>query len=328
MCLHFRFIHCKRNKKKFSVTTKRLQNKIAESKFALPVTAIYALAACTAYGLFSQQLWIQFMLLALSTLMMVVLNNDNALIRIYSRMVSCSFLVLALMGRDIITDARTGLVQFLYILFYFFLFRAYQNKRAVGSVFYAFMALGTAGVFFPKILFLVPVMWIVMFTNIMAGSTRTLAASVLGMLLPYWFLGAYCTYTGDFTLLTGFADSIATFGNVLDIADMPQHTLLQSGATALLAFVGMIHFRRNNYKDRIRTRMLFEIFSISAILTIAFIMLQPCDVKYLMPLLAVNTAPLIGHYIALTKTMLTNISFFIILGATLLITIYGICQPF
>ncbi len=310
------------------MTTKRLQNKIAESKFALPVTAMYALAVCTAYGLFTQQLWVQLALLALSTLMMVVLNNDNALIRIYSRMVSCSFLALALTGRDIITDARTGLVQLLYIMFYFFLFRAYQNKRAVGSVFYAFMALGAAGLFFPKILFILPVMWIVMFTNIMAGSTRTLAASVIGTLLPYWFLAAYCTYTGDFTMLTSFAESIATFGNVLDIADVPQHTLLQSGATALLAFVGIIHFRRNNYKDRIRTRMLFEIFSISAIITIAFILLQPCDAKYLLPLLTVNAAPLIGHYIALTKTMLTNISFFIIMGAILIITIYGICQPF
>lgn len=310
------------------MTTKRLQNKIAESKFALPVTAVYALAVCTAYGLFSQQLWAQLALLALSTLLMVVLNNDNALIRIYSRMVSCSFLALTLMGRDIIADAKTGLVQFLYILFYFFIFRAYQNKHAVGSVFYAFMALGAASIFFPKILFLLPVMWIVMFTNIMAGSARTLAASVLGTLLPFWFLGAYCTYAGDFTMLTSFYDSIVTFGNVLDFTTMPQQTLLQSGATVLLAFVGIIHFRRNNYKDRIRTRMLYEIFSISTILITTFIVLQPCDVKYLLPLLTVNTAPLIGHYIALTKTMLTNISFFIILGAILLITINGIWQPF
>ena len=68
---------------------RRLQNQIAESRWALPLTAIYGAAIVVLLGAVERQMWAQTALLALSTLLMVELNNANALIRIYSRMVSC-----------------------------------------------------------------------------------------------------------------------------------------------------------------------------------------------------------------------------------------------
>ena len=90
----------------------------------------------------------------------------------------------------------------------------------------------------------------------------------------------------------------------------------------------MIHFRLNNYKDKIRTRMLFEIFSVMSLSIILFIGLQPQHLDILLALLIVNTSPMIGHYIALTYTRITNISFYIILILTVLLTFINIWMPF
>jgi len=74
---------------------KRVQNVISESRLTLPVVATYGMGTWAAAGLFHEQWWIQLACFAISTYLMIELNNSNALIRIYSRMVSCSFIILS-----------------------------------------------------------------------------------------------------------------------------------------------------------------------------------------------------------------------------------------
>lgn len=307
---------------------KRFQNRVAESRIALPVTGVYAFAVCALGGLFTEQLWVQFVLLAVSSFLMMELNNVNALIRIYSRMVSCSFLVLAVMSQYLVVDVRCGIVQACFIAFYLFLFSAYQDNRAMGRVFYAFLMLGIASTMFVQILFFVPVVWVLLCTNLMVRSFRAFVSSLFGLLVPYWFMVAYYLYIDDVDSLLDHFLQIAQFGPVLGWMDMPVSHILTAAYVAILAVVGMIHFRLNNYKDKIRTRMLFEIFSVLALAAIVFIILQPQHIDYLLALLIVSTSPMIGHYIALTNTFITNISFYVMLVVTLIITCVNLWMPF
>lgn len=307
---------------------KRFQNRVAESRIALPVTGVYAFAVCALGGLFTEQLWVQFVLLAVSSFLMMELNNVNALIRIYSRMVSCSFLVLAVMSQYLVVDVRCGIVQACFIAFYLFLFSAYQDNRAMGRVFYAFLMLGIASTMFVQILFFVPLVWVLLCTNLMVRSFRAFVSSLFGLLVPYWFMVAYYLYIDDVDSLLDHFLQIAQFGPVLGWMNMPVSHILTAAYVAILAVVGMIHFRLNNYKDKIRTRMLFEIFSVLALAAIVFIILQPQHIDYLLALLIVSTSPMIGHYIALTNTFITNISFYVMLVVTLIITCVNLWMPF
>ncbi len=307
---------------------KRFQNRVAESRIALPVTGVYAFAVCALGGLFTEQLWVQFVLLAVSSFLMMELNNVNALIRIYSRMVSCSFLVLAVMSQYLVVDVRCGIVQACFIAFYLFLFSAYQDNRAMGRVFYAFLMLGIASTMFVQILFFVPLVWVLLCTNLMVRSFRAFVSSLFGLLVPYWFMVAYYLYIDDVDSLLDHFLQIAQFGPVLGWMDMPVSHILTAAYVAILAVVGMIHFRLNNYKDKIRTRMLFEIFSVLALAAIVFMILQPQHVDYLLALLIVSTSPMIGHYIALTNTFITNISFYVMLVVALIITCVNLWMPF
>lgn len=307
---------------------KRFQNRVAESRIALPVTGVYAFAVCALGGLFTEQLWVQFVLLAVSSFLMMELNNVNALIRIYSRMVSCSFLVLAVMSQYLVVDVRCGIVQACFIAFYLFLFSAYQDNRAMGRVFYAFLMLGIASTMFVQILFFVPLVWVLLCTNLMVRSFRAFVSSLFGLLVPYWFMVAYYLYIDDVDSLLDHFLQIAQFGPVLGWMDMPVSHILTAAYVAILAVVGMIHFRLNNYKDKIRTRMLFEIFSVLALAAIVFMILQPQHIDYLLALLIVSTSPMIGHYIALTNTFITNISFYVMFVVALIITCVNLWMPF
>ena len=176
---------------------KRIQNIVAESRFALPVTAVYALLMSMACGLAERNLWIQFAVLAVSSYLMVELNNSNAIIRVYSRMVSCSYIVLFLMSGLLVSPVSSVLTQLCFIVFYMFFFHAYQNKSSMGLVFYAFLMIGLASTMSVHVFFLVPLMWILLFTNVLAGNIRTFFASVIGLVFPYWFLASYHIYTGN-----------------------------------------------------------------------------------------------------------------------------------
>ena len=75
--------------------TKRVQNIIAESRYTLPIAAFYSICIWLIAGLVSQMWWIQFGCFVVSAVMMMLLNKENMLIRIYSRLVSSTYLVLS-----------------------------------------------------------------------------------------------------------------------------------------------------------------------------------------------------------------------------------------
>lgn len=300
---------------------KRLQNRIAESRFALPVTAVYTLAVWLAMCACGQRNIVELAVFALEAYLMAELNNRNALIRIYSRMVSCAFLVLGTMTASISGHIDALLVQLCIIATYLLLFSCYQNQQAQGRMFYAFACIGAASVIFPQILLYVPVIWILAGTNLMAFSWRNFWASIIGLTVPYWFIAGYCALTGNFSIVA------QRFGMLTDVVpptftyELPEPGIaLSLGFITLMAVIGAIHFLRNSYKDKIRTRMIYEMVIIMTAYTACLIILLPKYAWILMGILLVNVAILTAHFIALTKSKVTNIAFCLLTVAALAIT--------
>ena len=290
---------------------KRLQNRISESRFALPVTAVYALAvwltACTLHG----RMYAELAVFALSAYLMVELNNRNALIRVYSRMVSCTFLVLGTMAAPVIGNIDVVIMQLCFIASYLLLFASYQDKRAQGRMFYAFMFIGIASVIYPQSLFFVPVLWVLIGTNLMAMSWRNFWASVIGLTAPYWFIGGYCAMTDGFWTVVHELESNLWTARPYDIT-VSVGTAVAFGFTLLVTAIGAVHFLRNSYKDKIRTRMIYEMLITLAAFTAALAVLQPANAGQLTGILIVNASILAGHFFALTCTRFTNIAFILL----------------
>ena len=139
---------------------RRLQNNVSESRMTLPAAAIYATLVWMAGGLVSDGLWMQFGCFAASTYLMVELNNANALIRVYSRMVSCAFIALSCAAAFLFTSAGGAAMELFAIAAYAALFRSYQDRQAAGLTFYAFMSISTGSLFYAEMLYFAPVLCI------------------------------------------------------------------------------------------------------------------------------------------------------------------------
>lgn len=310
------------------IARKKLQNKIAGSKYALPLTAVYALLVWMAAGLVhDRRMWMPFGCMTLTTYLMVELNNVNALIRTYSRMVSCSFLMLMVMSATTYADMQANMVQLCMVVFFMTLFQAYQDKTAAGWVFYAFFCLGMASMPFAQILFFVPFVWLLMRTTIMTLSWRTFFASILGLVTPYWFLAAYSLLVGQPMLVVDMLTRVADIQPLAALQSVDQHMAVTVVFVFVLGLTGTVHFLRNSYLDRIRIRMFFYTFIVVHFLTVVFIVMQPLHTGVLLKVMIIPASVLIAHFITLTKTHVTNVAFIIILTTVLLLTIYNLWIP-
>lgn len=288
----------------------------------------------------------------LSAFLMVVLNNRNALIRIYSRMVSCSFIALSVMTLPLTAHDGEMLpfcaVQLCFIVFYLILFATYQNRRSQALVFYAFLSVGIASLFFVQILFFVPFMWILMGRNMMAMSMRIFTASLLGLILPYWFAAGWYAFSGDISPLlrhiAGITDifipeairlfmdgtGLTHFGQATEtwhamVLDVRTVRMLPTFVFMLaVSVIGMVHFIRYSYQDKIRTRMIFETVMTLTVLIIVFVILQPQHTVMLLALMTVNTGVLAAHFIALTSSRAANATFVTLTVLTLALTAFNI----
>ena len=303
---------------------KRLQNTVAEGRFTLIFTCIYALIVTLPQTINIENMWIQLILLAVSTLLMMEFNNANALIRIYSRMVSCSFLALSVIDSTLLSSIKGGAFQLFFILFLLFLFRAYQDKKAHGYIYYAFLSLSISSLCFVQVLFIVPFLWVLLFTNVLAGSIKNLSASILGLLTPYWLALGYSLYSNNIDPLFNHFSVLSQFEEPFNMALLSNNSLLILSFLSLLSLTGIIHFLRNSFLDKIKTRMIYEALIALNIIIFVLIVLQPQHYSYLIRLFIITVSPLIAHFVALTRTKITNIAFIVFSLITLIITIYSL----
>ena len=291
------------------MAVRRIQNRIAESRFLLPAAAVIATGTYLAAGLIEKQMWIQFAFFALSTWLFAETNNINALLRIYSRMVSSSFLMLCI------------------ITFYYTIFKSYMLRDSARILFFAFLAIGIVSTFFVQILFYVPFLWLLTATNLRTLRVKSFLASFLALITLYWFYGTYLLLQHQSDILFSHFSGLIHFQPIQIPPSLTQHQLITLTFIILRAIIGIVHFLRHSYLDKIRTRMLYEIFITIDILSIIYILLQPQHYNILLTLIIINTSPLIAHFITLTRTRFTNIAFLIILTLTFALIAYNLWMP-
>ena len=303
-----------------------LQNRISRSRILLPSMGMYAIVVWLMCGLLSDHLWLQFACFVISSYLMVELNNSNALIRIYSRMVSCSFIMMACMSTFLLKSASAMLLSIFVVMSFITAFLTYQDKSSMGRTFYSFLSLGLATLLEIRLLYFAPVMWIAMFFYLRSMNIRIFISSLFGLVCPYWFVSLYLIYTNDFTLAVSHFSRLVKFGHIADFSHIPVSALVSIYFVTTLSVTGIIHYLRNRINDKTRTRMLYNTFILFNLATIVFLILQPQLYMPLLTILIVTGSPLIAHFIALTHTWITNMSFKVIVITALALTIMNILQ--
>ena len=306
------------------MNVKRLQKQIAVSRRVLLITIVCVVMILMAGGLLRQQLWLQLSALALSTYLMFLLDKANVLLRFYSQLVPASFLMLVMVANLIFPSVQSTVMQVSFVGYYLFSLSTYQDSSAAGYTFYSYVCIGIASMVFIQILFFVPLLWLLHKTKVLSMTRKNFWASLLGLLLPYWFMGVYAVYKNQFGRLIEHFTSIIIFQPFFDCSLVSTPQLLTFSYISLLAFGGISHSLASRSGDKIRTRMFYEIFSLIDICCIAFLILQPRHFEGLLPIMIVTTAPLIAHFFAFANTTFDNIVFLLILVSAFVLIVYNL----
>ena len=306
---------------------KRFQNKAAESRLALPVVTMFATGIWLLNGLITEQWYAQLAILFISTYLMAEMNNAYALLQTCSRMVSCSFLALSSMSVFLIPQTRVSVCMLSLIMFCTIIFHTYQDRESQGLAFNAFLCLGVASVAFVQILFFVPFVWLMMLFYLMAFNGRMLAASLLGLLMPYWLLALPIMYFGKGQALLQHFTEIAHFQPLFHYENLTLNQIISFVFVAILALQSITHYILKGQLDRIRTRMFYHFFIGLDILTVVFLILQPQHFNMLFGMMITCTCPMLAHFITHTHSRLSNIMFYTMIVCLLLITAFNLWMP-
>ncbi|TGX83037.1 hypothetical protein E5358_05110 [Palleniella muris] len=317
---------------------------MGSSRMALPVMILYS--ACL-WGLMlfaDNTLWWQCLIFVVNTYLMMELNNRNALMRRYSRMVSCSYMALMLMCPWLLRNLEVMAVQMCFLFMVTLSFRTYQEHDSNGMKYWAYLFMGLAAMLWPPLVFALPVFWIADAFFLMSFSFRSWLASILGVITPLWCLMPYVVIENRYDLIFAYRDALVPDDSTL-LAFSDMNTLLPAALpmtlwelyaesfVVVMSLVGMIHFLRHSSDDKIHVRMLFSIFTlISLVFTFALAALYILPLNdvpgadILFGIIVVCAAPLVAHYINFTSTRLTNISVIVSIVLVLALTIIPYLQ--
>lgn len=308
------------------------QKPVASSQFTLPVVSVIVVIAwlllpsastpvdAGAYGLWryvaeylqsgSVGTYIALGIAALAVYIMAELNQSHVLLRISSRMISSvfAFVMGVLVCAHNVQPAMP--IMLIVLLSYSPFFHMYQSLNPT-LPFVVFMLISMASLLFPKLLVVLVIYWLSMM-YMRAFSVRCFLASVIGAVLPYWIGSAVAYVMGEYDLLTNFWHEFSTF-------QMPDYTVLTFHQWMVLAFLfvlylsGTIDFYINNFKDKARTRILYNVLVVHGLFMLLALLAMPQHFMVWALLFAIDASILFAHFVALTYNRFTHIYLLVLL---------------
>lgn len=290
------------------------------------------------------------LLCVLTTYVVIETTAINALLRIRSRMISSLFLILmAVCG--FLHPVNSGTVAlFCLAVSFYCLLRTYEAERPEVNTFHAYLFLSLGSLLWPPLLLLFVVQLWNQVVFLRSLRWRSFGASCCGLLLPYGFWAAGSFALNDIEPFVSHCSAIIapilepfdwqwaiTMAQTLDWNGFwPQfYTSLQARVLAhqpecaamvlllLLGLTGFVHYVRKSFDDKIRVRMCHYCFMSMQVVLVLWLVLTPQHFRQLFPLLLLTTIPAAAHFIALTRTWMTN-AWFVCLA--LGVVAVGICS--
>ncbi len=315
----------------------RLQNRIAGSVFTLPLCAVLALVlwwipeqhaavgeGTDVFGFLPDGLswsWqcfvvdvpriVAFLLMVVTTCVLIEMNNRNLLLRIRSRLVSSTWLVAA----ACITPLHVyspGLVAAvcvagaLYMLFF-----TYQKRDCQANTFHWALLLGIGSIFVPHVVCFLPLFLWHQTVFLRSMSLRSFCAALVGCLFPLSLWSGYWVVCDNYVPLLEWVGTLTTYAPLCpdNYLGFSVQQVASWGLVTLLGLFGTIHYLNTSFNDRIQVRMLLYILSFQFVATELFVCLQPQHFDTLMPMIMMLASPLIAHFFTLTSSWFTNVLF-------------------
>lgn len=268
--------------------------------FSFPLMALITGIFWIVPGLAGQAIWSGLVACAVITFLLTELSNRHSLLRIRSRMVSVTYLMLMLVNPALHTGAAHLIPSLCLVLCYFMLYSSYQKLQPAGYIYHSFFFAGIGSLFYAPMWILALGFYVSIIFQLRNISWKSFVAGILGYLTPYWILAAYTLWTGHFRQ---FLTELTVWYQLPEpvFVPMPLPQYISVGTVVFLGILAFIHYFRTSFNDKIRTRMLYYIIATQELIIWGIFVLYPTLFKEQFSLLILNSSILLAHYYALAK---------------------------
>jgi hypothetical protein len=265
------------------------------------------------------------------------MNARMQLLRERSRMVSITFFISLTAVPLLHNVSLEALLSLSIILCYACLFSSYQERRPESKLFHAFLLLGLGSLLLPQLLWLLPLFLFSCSLHLRSLTPGSLAGALIGLLLPIVGVAVWGLIQWDFSLISG---GIEGFWHTLTQTDMSYwetvytatpltlpteewQFLVSASCTLLLSYVAIINQVQTSYLDKIRVRMFYYMMALIQCGLTLLLILFPKERWLWLYLLITNGAPLIAHYLTLTRGWVPTTLFWLSLIGFFLLTFFN-----
>lgn len=297
----------------------RFQNHVSKSTLTLPLCMVTGALAWFWNGsthefAFSYSALASFLLAVISTYIVIETANLFALLRIRSSMIAAIWVVCISMLPALHSFSMGWVAVPALAASYYTMFLAYQQHEPVLHIFHSFLLLGIASLAIPHLSVFVPLYYWYLLVFLRCLTWRGFWAGTVGMALPACFVLGWCILSRDFTFILGRwellqATRLFPADGYAWLMSYREPQALNFAFTTLLSVIGIVHYLRTYYNDKIRTRMYLYIYVMQ---TVASWLLMVCipDLYYLAyPVFLLGASTMIAHFFALTGTIVSNLLF-------------------
>ncbi len=251
------------------------------------------------------------LLLVLTAFIIQRISDIEMLIRDRTRLPFMLFVLLMSTNAGLFPFREVSVVLLCLVFMIYELFNSYQLPEATGKFFNAGALIGIAGLFMPQVLWFVPLLWIGMY-QFRSLSFRSFMASLIGLLIVYWFVLAWGVWKHDFSMFASLYSSLSDFG-FFSIVTSFQYYQIGVIGVVLLLILALFHIKIDAFSNSVRVRqMLFYLLNLS-VWSLVLIFLYGKIVDSLLAILYLFGSVLIAYFLESMRNRLRFILYYSVL---------------
>ena len=258
--------------------------------------------------------------------LIIEINTAFTLIRTRTTMPVCIFWMIATSLFFLHPFEWENLIPLAFLLSVYQLFQSYESNSPAIPIYHAFFFISLGSLIFPPFIYFSPILWgsMIPFRSL---SGKSLLASLLGIITPYWFLFGYCFYFDQMPLFLAPLQEMILFYPI-DYGHLTTSEIASWGTITLLLIISGFHYWQMSYMDKTRTRIYHSFLVIVGLYVTLWSILQPNYMRELMVIELICASFLSGHLFTLTRNRFSGIFFIVTFITIILLTIFNLWMQF
>ncbi|EGJ70543.1 hypothetical protein Bcop_0324 [Bacteroides coprosuis DSM 18011] len=199
----------------------------------------------------------------------------------------------------------------------FFLFYSYKEWDSMIQQFFAAIFMSFLFLLIPKMILLFPLLILtkIVFNNL---NIRTFFATLLGFILPLWFLLAHAIWHDQMDLFTAPFLDLMQWGQWNDYSNLQGKDIATFGYILFITILSLAYILFSKTRMRVRTRQILNHFLRITLGIVVLIVFTPKQLNSYIPIWLICISFIYGHALVSIHSKLTNLIF---LGTILLLAV-------